>query len=78
MLLAGITSTQSLPNCFHLEVAQIPRQARNDKMLFVFYARTPKPVRLHVRTAVVDPTPELMKGLGKLFGREAVVLESEA
>lgn len=36
-----------------------------------------KPVRLHARTAVVEPTPELMKGLGKLFGREAVVLESE-
>lgn len=37
----------------------------------------PRPMRLHVRTAVVDPTPELMKGLGKLFGREAVVLEAE-
>ncbi len=36
-----------------------------------------KPVRLHARTAVVEPTPELMKGLGKLFGREAVMLESE-
>jgi len=36
-----------------------------------------KPVRLHARTAVVDPTPELMKGLGKLFGQEAVVLEAE-
>lgn len=38
----------------------------------------PRPVRLHARTAVVEPTPELMKGLGKLFGREAVVLEAEA
>ncbi|MDX1440584.1 MAG: OB-fold nucleic acid binding domain-containing protein, partial [Rubricoccaceae bacterium] len=37
----------------------------------------PRPVRLHARTAVVEPTPELMKGLGKLFGREAVVLEGE-
>ena len=31
-------------------------------------AEPPCPVRLHARTAVVDPTPELMKGLGKLFG----------
>ncbi len=38
----------------------------------------PKPVRLHARAAVVDPTPELMKGLTRLFGREAVVLEGEA
>ena len=38
----------------------------------------PRPVRLHARTAVVDPTPELMKGLGKLFGREAVTLEADA
>jgi DNA polymerase III subunit alpha len=34
--------------------------------------------RLHIRTAVVDPTPELMKGLSRLFGREAVMLEAEA
>src|SRR5690606_24697456 len=37
-----------------------------------------RPVRLHARTAVVDPTPELMKGLSRLFGREAVMLEAEA
>ena len=37
-----------------------------------------EPVRLHARTAVIDPTPELMKGLGKLFGTEAIILESEA
>ena len=35
-------------------------------------------VRLHARTAVIDPTPELMKGLGTLFGTEAIILESEA
>jgi DNA polymerase-3 subunit alpha len=38
----------------------------------------PRPVRLHARAAVVDPTPDLMKGLTRLFGREAVVLEGEA
>lgn len=37
----------------------------------------PRPVRLHARTAVVEPTPELMKGLNRLFGREAVVLEGD-
>ena len=37
-----------------------------------------RPVRLHARTAVVEPTPELMNGLGKLFGRDAVVLEADA
>jgi len=38
----------------------------------------PRPVRLHARTAVVDLTPELMKGLRRQFGTESLVLESEA
>ena len=37
----------------------------------------PRPVRLHARTAVVDLTPELMKGLNGLFGARSVVLEGE-
>ena len=37
-----------------------------------------RPVRLHARTAVVDPTPELMKGLTLLFGYDAVALEAKA
>jgi hypothetical protein len=28
--------------------------------------------------AVVDPTPELMKGLHRLFGRDSILLEAEA
>ena len=38
----------------------------------------PRPVRLHARTAVVDLTPELMKGLNKLLGTRSLVLEGEA
>ncbi len=38
----------------------------------------PQPVRMHARTAVVDLTPELMKGLDTIIGRDAMVLESEA
>ena len=38
----------------------------------------PRPVRLHARTAVVDLTPDLMKGLNRLFGARSLVLESEA
>ncbi|MFN3596229.1 MAG: DNA polymerase III subunit alpha [Rubricoccaceae bacterium] len=38
----------------------------------------PRPVRLHARTAVVDLTPDFMRGLTALFGPEAVVLEGEA
>ena len=37
----------------------------------------PRPVRLHARTAVVDLTPELMKGLNKLLGTRSLVLEGE-
>ncbi|MEM6286493.1 MAG: hypothetical protein AAF845_05000, partial [Bacteroidota bacterium] len=37
----------------------------------------PRPMRLHARTAVVDLTPELMKGLGRMFGPRSVVLESD-
>ena len=37
----------------------------------------PRPVRLHARTAVVDLTPELMKGLGRLLGTRSMVLEGE-
>ena len=40
-------------------------------------AAMPRPVRLHARTAVVDLTPELMKGLRRQLGAEALVLESE-
>ena len=38
----------------------------------------PRPVRLHARTAVVDLTPELMKGLNRLLGTRSLVLEGEA
>ncbi len=41
-------------------------------------AAMPRPVRLHARTAVVDLTPALMKGLGRLIGDRAVVLQAEA
>jgi DNA polymerase-3 subunit alpha len=34
--------------------------------------------RLRSRTFVVDPTPQLMQGITRLFGRDAVVLEGEA
>ena len=37
----------------------------------------PRPVRLHARTAVVDLTPEFMKGLNRIVGARAVVLEGE-
>ncbi|WP_420457452.1 DNA polymerase III subunit alpha [Rubrivirga sp.] len=37
----------------------------------------PRPVRLHARTAVVDLTPELMKGLTRRLGTGSLVLESE-
>ena len=37
----------------------------------------PQPVRLHARTAVVDLTPDFMKGVSKLFGHNALVLEGE-
>ena len=38
----------------------------------------PRPVRLHSRSAVIDLSPELMRGLTHLFGRDAVVLEAES
>jgi DNA polymerase-3 subunit alpha len=37
----------------------------------------PRPVRLHARTAVVDLTPDFMKGLNKIVGARSVVLEGE-
>jgi len=37
----------------------------------------PRPVRLRARTAVVDLTPDFLKGVAALIGREAVVLEGE-
>ena len=37
----------------------------------------PQPVRLHARTAVVDLTPELMKGLDRIVGARSMVLEGE-
>lgn len=43
----------------------------------VVTAQMPRPVRLHARTAVVDLTPDFMKGLSRMFGSESVVLEGE-
>ena len=37
----------------------------------------PRPVRLRARTAVVDLTPDFLKGVAAIIGREAVVLEGE-
>ncbi len=38
---------------------------------------SPQPTRLLSRTFVVDPNSEVMQGLGKLFGRRAIVVEGE-
>ncbi|MDX1421070.1 MAG: hypothetical protein R3181_13980 [Rubricoccaceae bacterium] len=35
-------------------------------------------IPLHARTAVVDLTPGFMKGVHRLFGRDAVAIETEA
>ncbi len=37
----------------------------------------PRPVRLRARTAVVDLTPDFMKGVSALFGARAVVLDGD-
>ena len=37
----------------------------------------PRPVRLHARTAVVDLTPDFMKGLNRIVGARQVFLEGE-
>ena len=36
------------------------------------------PQRIHSRKYVIEPTPDLMKGITRLFGQENIVLESEA
>ncbi len=38
----------------------------------------PKPVRLRAQKGMVEPTPELMQGIYRLFGRDMVMLEGEA
>jgi DNA polymerase-3 subunit alpha len=38
----------------------------------------PRPVRLRARTGMVEPTPELMQGIYRLFGRKTVALEGDA
>ena len=34
--------------------------------------------RIHSRTCVVDPTPELMQGMSRLFGRDNIIVEGDA
>lgn len=41
-------------------------------------AQLPRPVRLRAQKGMVEPTPELMQGIYRLFGREMVALEGEA
>lgn len=38
----------------------------------------PEPQRIHSRKYVVEPTPDLMHGMSRLFGRENVVLQGDA
>jgi DNA polymerase-3 subunit alpha len=48
------------------------------KLLFdVTACDLPKPQRLRSRTFVVDPAPELVHGLMRLFGRDRLMLEGE-
>ena len=48
------------------------------KLYFDLISRdSAQPVRLLSRSAVVDPTTEVMQGLSRLFGRHAVVVEGE-
>ncbi len=50
----------------------------NCKLYFDLLARSaPHPQRLMSRTCVVDPTPEVMTGLSRMFGRHAVIVEGE-
>jgi hypothetical protein len=37
-----------------------------------------KPVRLCAQKGMVEPTPELMQGIYRLFGRKMVALEGDA
>ena len=62
------------------ELAALCAQHKGAKKLYIEleHPGLPRPVRLHARTAVVDLTPDLMKGLTRLIGREQVVLETEA
>ncbi len=50
----------------------------NCKLYFDLHAPALRqPQRIHSRKYVVDPTPELMQGLNRLFGRDQVILEGE-
>jgi DNA polymerase-3 subunit alpha len=62
------------------ELAALCAEHKGAKKLYVEleHAGLPRPVRLHLRTAVVDLTPDLMKGFTRIVGREAMVLETEA
>ncbi|MEM8600051.1 MAG: OB-fold nucleic acid binding domain-containing protein, partial [Bacteroidota bacterium] len=58
--------------------AHLCEQNRGEKKLYfeVAHPAVPRPVRLRSRTAVIDPTPEVMRGMQRLAGRDGVVLET--
>ena len=60
------------------QLAALCGEHKGTKKLYVelTHPRMPQPVRLHARTAVVDLTPDLMKGLSQLVGREGITLEA--
>ncbi|MEM1056743.1 MAG: DNA polymerase III subunit alpha [Bacteroidota bacterium] len=60
------------------KLAALCAEHKGTKKLYVelTHPEMPVPVRLHARTSVVDLTPDLMKGLGKLFGMKALALET--
>ncbi|MEL6704691.1 MAG: DNA polymerase III subunit alpha [Bacteroidota bacterium] len=60
--------------------AHLCEQNRGEKKLYfeVAHPAVPRPVRLRSRTAVIDPTPEVMRGMQRLAGRDGVVLETSS
>ncbi|MEM6327615.1 MAG: DNA polymerase III subunit alpha, partial [Bacteroidota bacterium] len=62
------------------QLAALCAEHKGTKKLYVelTHSEMPVPVRLHTRTAVVDLTPDFMKGITTLIGRDSVFLESAA
>jgi len=74
-----LNADDTLPEALEELHALCERNRGQIPLLFdVEVAALPKPVRLRARTPMIEPTPELMAGMYRLFGRDGVALEGEA
>jgi hypothetical protein len=78
-IILRLNADDTLPEAMDEFYALCQRNKGPVQLLFDVETREiPQPVRLRAQKGMVEPTPELMQGMYRLFGRKMVALEGDA